>query len=124
MTIVDGFDKSPARIQLSRKKGWRMPANTIKVDRSTKWGNPWPVGEFGPLLRKAPDAASSVRLFRQMLVDPEMRAAANYPEDLSPLRGSNLACWCRDGEPCHVDVLLDFANRPSEQAAQGDPGVA
>ena len=30
----------PQRIQLSRAKGWRMPAGAVKVDRSTKWGNP------------------------------------------------------------------------------------
>ena len=37
----------PKRIQLSRAKGWRMPANTVKVDRSTKWGNPFVVGLKG-----------------------------------------------------------------------------
>jgi hypothetical protein len=26
------------------------------------------------------------------------------------LAGKNLACWCRPGEPCHVDVLLEIAN--------------
>jgi hypothetical protein len=31
----------PIRVQLSRKKGWRMPPNTVKVDRTTKWGNPF-----------------------------------------------------------------------------------
>jgi hypothetical protein len=31
----------PKRIQLRRTKGWRMPANTVKVDRSTKYGNPF-----------------------------------------------------------------------------------
>lgn len=31
----------PIRIQLSRAKGWRMPSNTMKVDRSTVWGNPF-----------------------------------------------------------------------------------
>jgi hypothetical protein len=30
----------PRRIQLSRAAGWRMPENTVKVDRSTKYGNP------------------------------------------------------------------------------------
>ena len=35
------------RIQLSRKKGWRMPSNTVKVDRTTKWGNPAIVGKDG-----------------------------------------------------------------------------
>jgi hypothetical protein len=29
----------PQRIQLKRTKGWRMPANTVKVDRTTRWGN-------------------------------------------------------------------------------------
>lgn len=33
----------PQRIQLSRAKGWKMPPNTVKVDRTTKWGNPFPV---------------------------------------------------------------------------------
>lgn len=35
----------PERIQLSRRKGWKMPPNTVKVDRSTPWGNPFAVGE-------------------------------------------------------------------------------
>ena len=100
----------PKRIQLKRTKGWRMPENTVKVGRSTRWGNPWPIGKWGPLLRYAPDAEGAVGLFRQMLTDPQMRAAAGWPTDLSRLRGKNLACWCKPGEPCHADVLLEFAN--------------
>jgi len=30
----------PIRIQLSRRKGWRLPPNTVSVARPTKWGNP------------------------------------------------------------------------------------
>lgn len=26
------------------------------------------------------------------------------------LSGKNLACWCKPGEPCHADVLLEIAN--------------
>jgi hypothetical protein len=104
-------DNAPRRIQLRRTKGWRMPANTVKVDRSTKWGNPWPVGEWGPLNRKAPDAAGAVGLFEKMLDDPEMMAATGYPAELSPLRGKHLACWCPLDKPCHSDVLLRLANR-------------
>ena len=37
----------PTRIQLSRARGWRMPENTVKVDRTTPWGNPYDVGEYG-----------------------------------------------------------------------------
>ena len=32
------------------------------------------------------------------------------PDLLEPLRNKNLACWCRLGEPCHADVLLDLSN--------------
>lgn len=31
----------PQRIQLSRRKGWKMPPNTVKVDRATAFGNPF-----------------------------------------------------------------------------------
>jgi hypothetical protein len=106
------MDAKPKRIQLSRKKGWRMPPNTVKVDRTTKWGNPFPIGKEGPLGRVAPDAEGAVGFFATMMDDPEIRAAAGYPSDLSPLRGKNLACWC-SGKHCHADVLIELANRPA-----------
>lgn len=87
-----------------------MPAATLKVDRTTRWGNPWRIGEVGPLGRTAPDAEGAVGFFRAMLRDPEMRAAAGYPTDLSPLKGKNLACWCA-GPWCHADALIEEANR-------------
>lgn len=37
----------PVRVQLRRLKGWRMPENTVKVCRPSKWGNPWKVGVDG-----------------------------------------------------------------------------
>jgi hypothetical protein len=33
--------------------------------------------------------------------------AARLPE----LRGKNLACFCKPGEPCHADILIELANR-------------
>jgi hypothetical protein len=30
----------PQRIQLSRRKGWRMPENTVRVARPGMWGKP------------------------------------------------------------------------------------
>jgi hypothetical protein len=86
------FD-TPQRIQLSRAKGWRMPENTVKVDRTTKWGNPWTKENSGR-------------------IDPALRFACETAPlmDLSPLRGKNLACWCKLGDPCHADVLLELAN--------------
>lgn len=31
----------PERVQLSRRKGWRMPQGAVSVARPTKWGNPF-----------------------------------------------------------------------------------
>lgn len=94
----------PTRVQLKRTRGWRMPANTVKVDRSTQWGNPFAVTkEFG--------AAEAVSDFRAYVVG-RLSNGTGYP--LDALRGKNLACWCRlDGSPCHADVLLELANAAS-----------
>jgi hypothetical protein len=103
----------PVRIQLSRAKGWRMPPDTVKVDRSTRWGNPFRVGDRvhrGPSYsgrdEVVRDAAHAVRLFRAWLWT-QARSDSLVPL----LRGKNLACWCKPGEPCHADVLLELANR-------------
>lgn len=85
--------EAPRRIQLSRAKGWRMPPNTVKVDRSTKWGNPWTFENSGR-------------------IHPAMRFACETAPlwDLTPLAGKNLACWCALDAECHADVLLELAN--------------
>ncbi|TBZ68002.1 DUF4326 domain-containing protein [Rhizobium leguminosarum bv. viciae] len=31
------------------------------------------------------------------------------------MRGFNLACWCKPGEPCHADILLEVANAPLQE---------
>lgn len=92
---------APMRVQLSRRKGWRMPPNTVKVDRTTRFGNPYQAGVDGD-----GDRAYLVKLFQDlMLSDASLRALVR-----SELRGKNLACWCPPGEPCHADVLLELAN--------------
>jgi hypothetical protein len=103
----------PLRVQLRRAKGWRMPPNTVKVDRSTKWGNPFVPGEPSPLDADVlvRDREHAVALYRTSTPhDPELVAAAR-----TELRGKNLACWCplpKRGERdhCHAAVLLEMAN--------------
>lgn len=106
----------PRRIQLRRTKGWRMPPGTVKVDRSTRYGNPFKITDNR-------SAADSVAAFRMWLTVPHAHAGLRDTRDallaaLPKLRGKNLACWCKPGEPCHADVLLELANAPANAASR------
>lgn len=105
----------PKRIQLSRQKGWRMPPNTIKVDRTTKWGNPFVVGKHGT-------RDICVDLFAKMMAGyicisqgPDIDVQRNYRKmvttDRDELRGKNLACWCPPTAACHADILLKIKHK-------------
>ena len=121
----------PTRVQLQRMRGWRMPANTVKVDRTTPWGNPYDVDEYGPELAldlfaytargcwspanvrelDEPTAwmlhAAHCAWARRLGGDPVGRARRE-------LHGRNLACWCPLGHApdndCHAAILLQIAN--------------
>lgn len=118
------------RVQLSRRKGWRMPADTVKVSRPGKFGNPFPVKKAtsttmgvasdvwivgtweGPALwiknSEAEAVEVAVAAYRVWINQPAQSALLVAARD--ELRGKNLACWCRAGSPCHADVLLEMAN--------------
>lgn len=101
----------PRRIQLRRTKGWRMPANTVRVTRPGPWGN---------------YAGDTKQAFVEDLASMSNADKAFFMDQVPQLRGKNLACWCRTCErhregrpygeaceacaPCHADVLLDMAN--------------
>lgn len=106
----------PKRIRLSRAKGWRMPDNTMKVDRSTVYGNPYVVGRDGTaaecVVRFRALMAGHVCLTRSAGVMEQEQARARILANLAHLRGKDLACWCGLIEPCHADVLLALANGP------------
>lgn len=101
---------TPKRIQRKRTAGWKMPDNTVYVGRPSKWGNPFKVGDASPNNYSVIiDRDHAVQLFLQTL-----EAKQEYgllEEFLKPLKGKNLACWCKEGSPCHADVLLELANK-------------
>ncbi|HKY90730.1 MAG TPA: DUF4326 domain-containing protein [Nevskiaceae bacterium] len=103
--------RTPQRVQLSRRKGWRLPEGTIVVARPTRWGNPYVLGKrqrhIDGTWHVIADRAIAVRLHREWL-EAEL---ARQPAMLEPLRGHSLACWCPLDGPCHVDTLLELANR-------------
>ena len=110
-------ESEPRRIQLQRTKGWRMPANTVKVDRTTIFGNPFSAEQHrapapsecsGSGWRGA--ARGRTPRFGRMQMFITKRAICL--EALLSLHGKNLACWCplpEPGEPdlCHAAVLLE-----------------
>ncbi len=102
----------PVRVQLKRTKGWRMPENTVKVDRTTKWGNPFAIGsqhtvEGDDELAAINTAEEAVIYFREWVESGPWYGCEFDPAEL---RGKNLACWCALDQPCHADVLLELAN--------------
>lgn len=117
----------PRRTRISRRKGHRaLEPGSVKVDRSTRWGNPFKPTLLSPLQgtklvdgRVRPmgflprDNAEAVALYRLWLDGTIVladRTAPTVAEIRDALRGHDLACWCLIGAVCHVDVLLEVAN--------------
>lgn len=115
------MNTTPHRVQLSRSKGWKMPPDTVKVDRTTKWGNPYRITESvagTPLVvfysSEEGDPARNMKEARALAVEG-FRAWLQYEgwsdgDIRAELSGKNLACWCPLDGPCHADVLLAIAN--------------
>jgi len=120
----------PIRLRLSRSKGFDLQGlsrkfnglDAVVVARPSKWGNPFvvaPTKEPGTQFSGAawgyvavPTVEDAVAVFREMMAQDDNARGAELRGALHELRGKNLACWCKIGEPCHADVLLDLANRP------------
>ena len=125
----------PERIQLSRRKGWRKPDNTVVVSRPSKWGNPFAVHHTYTIVDATgvivdysgrrwiyvADATDAVALYRRWVTGQirivGFHRGVSVDEIRAELAGKNLACWCpltdADGNrvPCHADVLLEIANQ-------------
>lgn len=135
---------APKRVQMTRNKPWRAEhPDAVIVDRRTKWGNPFKVGTaaihlgrgaYSPTdvgwahrlnlgivhhpLAEVIDASAAVEMYsgwlarRFMLVDDTLMSSDDAVR--CELAGRDLACWCKPGDPCHADVLLELAN-PTDQ---------
>lgn len=118
---------TPKRIQLSRRKGFRLPLNAKSVARPSKWGNPfviwrvecsmggmcWTVTDGRirvPHISSKREAATHAIGLYALHTGPlgcyEFDAGA-----VEQLRGYDLACWCPLDMPCHADVLIDLLSQ-------------
>lgn len=112
---------TPRRIQRKRERGWRMPEGAVAVTRGTRFGNPFRVD--GTIDERQCDRWGwNVRRCRDMASMGPLHAFESAVLSLSDggkrrirglLGGKDLARWCREGEPCHADILLRLANEPA-----------
>lgn len=118
--------ETPKRIQRKRTKGWKIPPNTVNCTRPGKWGNPFKVGNYYTISKSGwmtPCTPEAIELAKkspryifivdaQCAVDTYESYMKNlmFPYDFTELRGKNLACFCKEGQPCHADILLKLAN--------------
>ena len=98
---------APQRVQLKRTAGWKMPADTLKVDRTTRWGNPFTIAECGSA---AVAVAQHGRWMRGEIAAPGGVEPPTGDTLRAALGGRNLACWCAVNGPCHAYLLLALAN--------------
>ncbi len=90
-----------------------MPENTVKVDRTTRWGNPF---TLDPPSTRAQSIAHYTAWLAGKHSAPDHQPPPTRAEIRQHLRGKNLACWCPLDGPCHAGVLLAIANRPDDVA--------
>ena len=119
----------PKRIQLRRTKGWKKPEGAIVCSRPSFWGNRFigssshSVWAFRSWLEHPHETCRGIvewmRFYREVSegdirlhprANPE-ETAREFLRRLPELRGRHLLCWCPLSKPCHVDPILEFANK-------------
>ena len=121
---------APIRIQRKRAAGWCKPDGCVCVDRTTGFGNPFPIAKCsstsmgvtrtlwvvgtwnGPAMwfkdTRAEAAALAVEAYRAWIAQPQQETLRE--KAVVALAGRDLMCWCPTDQPCHADVLLEIAN--------------
>lgn len=120
--VIDNRPK-PVRIQRSRKEKQVSPNGLpiVYVGRPTKFGNPFKVREaiteyclallndaeinFYCLGQPINNHIVSCYFFEKYILTDKYKLKVK-----KELKGKNLSCWCKVGEPCHADILLKIAN--------------
>jgi hypothetical protein len=97
----------PPTIHLGRSgkfvKSRVLPPDVVRIDRTTRWGNPFKIGDI--------DLGNGVRVTREAAIEMYRVSLATdllyWPGYLEPLRGKRFACWCAP-LPCHGDVIAEL----------------
>lgn len=99
-------------VLLNKVRGYKKDVNTVLIDRTTPWGNPYVMGIDGDreeVCKKHKHWLEEWLKNRKEIII--MRFSNKWViEHLYMLRGKNLVCWCAPSR-CHGDLLLVLANK-------------
>ncbi len=107
------FPSKPKRIQFFKKKGNKIPPNTVRVDVG-KWADPFRYENRKPgyTLGYLEHLIWSRKVNRDYSQDCQKRQRKylKQTEDcIDQLVGKDIACSCEEGKFCHGDTLLRVA---------------
>lgn len=71
----------------------------VRVHRPGKWGNPFRIGPDG-------NREAVIRRYREHIL-----STPHLMKQLPRLKGKRLGCFCKPGELCHGDVLVDLTEQ-------------
>jgi hypothetical protein len=108
-------------------KKWFSDPNNIYVGRngrifinkepfcypSSIWHNPYKLKDHS--------LDESLKMYREYITEKIQKSPNMY--DLNKLKGKNLGCFCKIGNNCHVDILIELieqqdTHQPSQQDSQ------
>ena len=91
--------------RIKYKRGLEKEPNTVYIGRpfgpfksGSKWGNPFKSGRDG-------------NIDEVLAKYEEHITKSGLIAEIFELKDKILICWCKEGEPCHADVLIKLIDR-------------
>ena len=92
----------PPRIQIRRRAGWSLPDGYVWIVRPTRWSNPIRIDG-------ATSRQEAVEGFRSLLLGGRLPITVEDIQREIGEPGYGVACYCREDQDCHGDVILEVA---------------
>ena len=99
---IPGPRVSPSRIRIQRRAGWYLPDGYVWIVRPTRWSNPIRIDE-------TTSRHDAIQGFRRLLLEGRLPITVEDVRREIGEPGFGVACYCREDEDCHGDVILEVA---------------
>lgn len=88
---------------------WGTQVGDVRIDRATKWGNPYRIVGLGMNPDKVVSRKESVEMYRKYVLE-QIRDGKLDLNEIKDAKG--FGCWCKryrgDTTACHGDVLKEL----------------